>query len=38
MLGIRIMAKLGSVIHQIEHEDKSGGKKKARPGRHDLMG
>ena len=36
MLGIRVMAKLGSVIHQIEPENRSGGKRKARPRRHNL--
>ena len=37
MLGIRIMAKLGGMTHQVEHEDKSRGKRKAMHGRHNLM-
>ena len=37
MLGIRVMAKLGGVTHQVEPKDRSGGKK-AWPERHDLAG
>ena len=37
MLGIRVKAKLSGVTHQVEPEDKSGGKR-ARPERHDLTG
>ena len=37
MLGIRVMAKLGGMTHQVEPENKSGGKR-ARPERHDLTG
>ena len=38
MLVIRVIAKLGSVTYQVEPEDRSGGKKKARSRRHDLIG
>ena len=37
MLDIRVMAKLSGVTHQIE-PDRSGGKRKASPERHDLTG
>ena len=37
MFGIRVMTKLGGVIHQVE-PDRSEGKKKARPKRHNLTG
>ena len=38
MLGIRVMVKLGGMTHKVEPKDRSGGKRKARPERHDLMG
>ena len=38
MLGIRVRMKLGGVTHRVKPEDRSGGKRKARPGRHDLSG
>ena len=36
MLDIKVMAKLGGMIHQVESEDRSRGKKKARPERYNL--
>ena len=36
MLGIRVIMKLGGMTHQVEPEDKSEGKKKARLEKHKL--
>ena len=38
MLGIKVRAKLVDVTHQIKSEDRFRSKKKARPGKHNLMG
>ena len=37
MLGIRVIVKLGGVTHQVKPENRSGGKKKARPERYNLI-
>ena len=38
MLGIKVMVKLSGVTHQVEPKDRFGGKKKARPKKHNLTG
>ena len=38
MLGIKVMAKLGGMTYWVESENRSRGKRKARSGKHDLMG
>ena len=34
---IRVMVKLGDITHQLEPKNRSGGKRKARPGKHNLI-